>query len=214
MVNSVFECQIISKEWWDYQYSLPPSQQRFFNGRTTASTHTRKMSKFLLKFGTDQYYCPGEFEAMKRIYKDEQRAIDIGFLPLVESWANVTNPFLNGDMSLRDIDASDETDHLTDHKNERAYALIVPDASVDKMGFVYDPEVLDTIPKIRLFMKSILKQLQHAWKVGVNNMDLSGDLNVYVSKHNYQAILFDWNGMWVPTSHTYRCLCWYLVSSF
>eukprot|EP00529_Nitzschia_sp_RCC80_P016273 CAMPEP_0113487098 /NCGR_PEP_ID=MMETSP0014_2-20120614/25335_1 /TAXON_ID=2857 /ORGANISM="Nitzschia sp." /LENGTH=674 /DNA_ID=CAMNT_0000380787 /DNA_START=82 /DNA_END=2106 /DNA_ORIENTATION=+ /assembly_acc=CAM_ASM_000159 len=244
-INNVFECKIVSQKWWDYQYSLPTTEssqqqrqrqhqpQRFFDGNNRNHNHTRTTStsttkayysKFMLKVGVDHFYGPQEDEAMKRIYEEEQKAIELGFLPLVESWPNVTNPFLKNldddeeeeegssndiKSSLRaiiqklqqddkdqDQDSIDMLQRLIDPKNDRIYAVIVPDASDDRLGYVYQHQLLDTLPKIKLFMKSILQQLQHAWKAGVNNMDLSGDRNVYVSKHNYQAILFDWNG-WV-----------------
>ena len=47
--------------------------------------------------------------------------------------------------------------------------------------------------EIRYFLRSLLGQLAHAHSVGINNLDLSGDRNVFVD-HDGSAILFDWNG--------------------
>eukprot|EP00529_Nitzschia_sp_RCC80_P011070 CAMPEP_0113492160 /NCGR_PEP_ID=MMETSP0014_2-20120614/27928_1 /TAXON_ID=2857 /ORGANISM="Nitzschia sp." /LENGTH=622 /DNA_ID=CAMNT_0000385973 /DNA_START=71 /DNA_END=1939 /DNA_ORIENTATION=- /assembly_acc=CAM_ASM_000159 len=195
-INVVFECNILNEEWWAYQNSLPSERRRF----------TRHKTRFLLKVTNNIEYGRREYNAMNVMTQEIERSYHdhhnvVGLLPLLAGAYNVTSPFHTGQLSLKQLDPTKESKYIrrytdkSDPNYGRLVMLLVEDASQNMAGYVYDEGLLDTLPKIRIFMKSILQQMQHAWHVGVNNLDLSGNRNVYVDK-DLNAILFDWNG-WV-----------------
>ena len=220
-INVVFECRIINEEWWKYQNSLPPERSRKYDKHTTR--FLLKVTNNI-EYGRREYNAMNVMtEEIERSYRhnhnnhhnqyktnndvngDDDDDGVVGLLPLLAGAYNVTSPFHTGELTLKHLDLTKESKYIrrytdrTTNDDSNSYSrlvmLLVEDASQNMAGYVYDDGLIDTLPKVRTFMKSILTQMQHAWRVGVNNLDLSGNRNVYVDK-DLKAILFDWNG-WV-----------------
>lgn len=169
-------CYVNLPDWW---YEMNPD--------------IPKSQKMLLKMTTDLDQAEREIKALELINADYAKARRLKMLPLIAGNKNMTNPFYCEKKS--NCSALPFPKSFPKRKREwlldepRLGALIVP--LQEGKGMALDH--VGTFKEIRIFMKSMVAQLAHAHSVGINNMDISGNRNVFVDDDG-TAILFDWNG--------------------
>jgi hypothetical protein len=171
-------CYVELPDWWHEMHSIVKSQQLM-----------------LIKLTTDLTFAAKEIDVWERLNADQEEARRRNILPLIAATRNATNPFFYG--PPKDVKSNSNNNcsavarkiHRM-FREPRLAALILPVA--EAKGTAYDS--LHTLDEIQDFFKSLLGQLALAHIKGVNNLDLSGNRNVWVDRKDGGAILFDWNG--------------------
>jgi len=160
--------------------------------------------RLVLKLTTDLYEASREIHALRTLNSNAQLARDLNVLPLYYSDFEIPNPYYCPKekpgmrktttaclYSLPDSFVEPDGVSVNFQDAETIGAIVVPYLSGNFI--LQDFESL-TLGKIRIFLQSLLEQLEYAHSLGINNLDLSVSRNIYVHPTTSHAILFDWNG--------------------
>jgi len=165
-VNHV--CEVVLPDWWYEQFD----DDNDYIMKWTTSLHEESVI---------------EINALDKFWSDERKARQLKIMPMAYGKALVDNPFYKGLKPQKKIPSSWEKGRVTKLRETRQItALIVPYYDLEQI------DVLDSLPRLQSFMRSLLETLSYAHSLGLNMLDISNS-NIRVDTEDDTAIIIDWN---------------------
>eukprot|EP00978_Attheya_sp_CCMP212_P007670 scaffold17800_cov81-Attheya_sp.AAC.1 len=173
-------CDVKFPDWW---YTQQQNQ------------HHNTFERKVLKLTTDIDQGCYEVDSLRKLNEDKATAHRLNFIPILFWAKNVKNPFYkNATKQLPEsFPHEGVAKRLTEHS--RIVAHVVPYVDEDMYIYKLDISTVGSVGNIRIFFRSLVEQLAHAYSYGIVNFDLSTS-NVWADPTDYKAVVTDWNGGW------------------
>jgi len=170
-------CDVKFPDWW---YTQEQNQ------------HHNKFERKVLKLTTLIDEGCYEVDSLRKLNEDKAIAHRLNFIPILFWAKNVTNPFYKKNTKQLPESFPHKGAAKTLTERSRIVAHVVPYLDEDRY---IDISSVGSVGKIRIFFRSLVEQLAHAYSYGIVNFDLSTS-NVWVDPTDYHAVVTDWNGGW------------------